>query len=180
VITRAEALTAVEWIAAEAAGAEHPGPQHYEKLARNLALVRAALKPELPADLAEIQYMAEALIADEFSTGYAEAVARGYLALVAELAEARAELTRLHSWEGLMELLDEHWPTDLIPTLPDDDTRDPGPRIVSLLRWVAELRARPTLNRRDARALLAPSSTNLRQRASAERKIHAIAEGAGS
>jgi hypothetical protein len=50
-----------------------------------------------------------------------------------------AELRRLHSWDGLMSLLDEHWPDDIFPTLPDDDQRDPGPRIVSLLRWVERL-----------------------------------------
>ena len=40
------------------------------------------------------------------------------------------------SWAGLMELLDEHWPADLFPTLEDDPERDAGARIVSLLRWV--------------------------------------------
>lgn len=53
--------------------------------------------------------------------------------LVTELV---AEIERLHSWDGLMELLDEHWPEDIFPTLPDTDKRDPGPRIVSLLRMV--------------------------------------------
>lgn len=47
-----------------------------------------------------------------------------------------AHVLRLHSWDGLMELLDEHWPTDIFPTLPDSGSRDPGPRIVSLLRWL--------------------------------------------
>lgn len=51
-----------------------------------------------------------------------------------------AELDRLHSWDGLMSLLDEHWPEDLHPTLDDDNQRDPGPRIVSLLRRVDRLR----------------------------------------
>lgn len=44
------------------------------------------------------------------------------------------------SWAGLMELLDEHWPADLFPTLEDDPERDAGARIVSLLRWVDRLR----------------------------------------
>ena len=56
--------------------------------------------------------------------------------LLAALDEARAEVERLHSWSGLMELLDEHWPADIFPTLPDDDRRDLGPRIVSLIRMV--------------------------------------------
>ena len=45
------------------------------------------------------------------------------------------------SWAGLMELLDEHWPADLFPTLKDDPKRDAGARIVSLLRWVDRDRA---------------------------------------
>jgi hypothetical protein len=39
-----------------------------------------------------------------------------------------------------MELLDEHWPESMIPTLNDDETRDTGPRIVSLMRWVKTLK----------------------------------------
>lgn len=54
--------------------------------------------------------------------------------------EARAEVERLHSWDGLMSLLDEHWPEDLCPTVEDDDQRDSGARIVSLIRWVERLR----------------------------------------
>ena len=56
--------------------------------------------------------------------------------------DGRAEVERLHSWDGLMELLDEHWPADIFPTLEDTTSRDPGPRIVSLLRWVERLRPR--------------------------------------
>jgi hypothetical protein len=55
--------------------------------------------------------------------------------------EQRAELERLHSWDGLLALLDDHWPEDIFPTKPDSETRDPGSRIVSLLRWVERLRA---------------------------------------
>lgn len=51
-----------------------------------------------------------------------------------------AELERLHSWAGLMELLDEHWPDDIFPTLEDDPKRDAGARIVSLIRWVDRLK----------------------------------------
>ena len=51
------------------------------------------------------------------------------------------EQERLISWSGLMELLDEHWPANLFPTLEDDPERDAGARIVSLLRWVDRLRA---------------------------------------
>jgi hypothetical protein len=45
-----------------------------------------------------------------------------------------------HSWAGLMALLDEHWPDDIFPTrYEDDDARDAGARIVSLMRWVRDL-----------------------------------------
>lgn len=64
-----------------------------------------------------------------------------FLAVLDCLGAAEAEVERLHSWEGLMSLLDEHWPESMIPTLSDDVSRDPGPRIVSLLRWVEALRA---------------------------------------
>lgn len=55
---------------------------------------------------------------------------------------ARAEVERLHSWAGLIELLDEHWPEDIFPTLPDDKGRALGPRLVSLIRMNDQLRAR--------------------------------------
>jgi len=53
-----------------------------------------------------------------------------------------------------MNLLDQHWPDFIFPTLEDDSKRDAGARIVSLLRWVDQLRsARPlvsgTANRDD-------------------------------
>jgi hypothetical protein len=69
----------------------------------------------------------------------------GVVMFVKRLADAVEELTaeneRLHSWDGLMSILDEHYPADLIPTTYDDDpARDPGPRIVSLIRSVSELR----------------------------------------
>lgn len=71
---------------------------------------------------------------------------------LARAEKAEAELARLHSWDGLMELLDEHYPEDLIPTTPDDDLRDRGPRIVSLIRWLDRERAKV----RAVEAALAP------------------------
>lgn len=59
--------------------------------------------------------------------------------LTSALKGAQAEIERLHSWDGLMALLDEHWPADIFPTMPDREDRDPGPRIVSLIRWVDQL-----------------------------------------
>lgn len=62
------------------------------------------------------------------------------------IAEARslipallAEVERLHSWQGLMSLLDEHYPETIFPTTEDREDRDSGPRITSLLRNVDKL-----------------------------------------
>ena len=66
-----------------------------------------------------------------------------------------AELDRLHSWDGLMELLDEHWPDDIFVTAPDPEVygelwyrregetyvrANPGARIIGLMRWLDKLR----------------------------------------
>lgn len=59
------------------------------------------------------------------------------------LRDLQAEVERMHTWDGLMALLDEHWPEDIFPTMEDTEGRDPGPRIVSLLRWVERLRPKP-------------------------------------
>jgi hypothetical protein len=53
---------------------------------------------------------------------------------------ADAVIAELESWDFLMALLDKHYPADVFPTLPDDDRRDPGPRIVSLIRYLDEAR----------------------------------------
>jgi hypothetical protein len=67
-----------------------------------------------------------------------------------------AEYDRLHSWTGLMELLDEHWPTDIFPMpespehYPPMYVRDPkqggawiranpGARIIGLMRWLDKI-----------------------------------------
>lgn len=46
------------------------------------------------------------------------------------------EIERLHTWSGLMGIIDEHYPGDVV----DGSSGDPGPRIVALLREVAALR----------------------------------------
>ena len=54
-----------------------------------------------------------------------------------DLVEAQAaEIDQFHSWDGLMSLLDAHWPEKIFPTRRDHPARDPGPRIISLLRTV--------------------------------------------
>lgn len=42
------------------------------------------------------------------------------------------ELTRLHSWDGLIELLNEHWPAEIF----NGSSGDPGPTIVALIRVI--------------------------------------------
>lgn len=87
---------------------------------------------------------------DAHSTREALALVRGYYATAdAEfIAHAREDipflldqLEQLYTWHGLMRILDRHWPESVFPTLEDDVDRDAGPRIVSLLRWVDQLRA---------------------------------------
>lgn len=53
---------------------------------------------------------------------------------------ADAVIRELHTWDTLMELLDSVYPTAVFPTLPDDPNRDPGPRIISLLRLINAIR----------------------------------------
>jgi hypothetical protein len=55
---------------------------------------------------------------------------------------AAAVVDEMSSWATLMDLLDLHYSADIFPTLPDTPNRDPGPRIVSLIRTVDQLRAR--------------------------------------
>ena len=56
--------------------------------------------------------------------------------LLAGLADA---VERLHTWDGLMSLLDEHYPSDVFVGGAESD---PGPRIVGLVRELDAARAR--------------------------------------
>jgi len=58
------------------------------------------------------------------------------------IAAVVEEVERLRTWDGMLSILDAHWPQSLVPTThqTDEPKRDPGARIVSLIRWVAELR----------------------------------------
>lgn len=61
--------------------------------------------------------------------------------------ELLVEVERLHTWRGLISLLDKHYPPDVF----DGSSDDPGPRIIALTREVERLRAREALlNRRNA------------------------------
>lgn len=65
-------------------------------------------------------------------------------ALVDEVERLREEMDGMVSrdWRGLMAILEDIYPEDIFPTMADDPKRDAGPRIVSLLRVVDELRKR--------------------------------------
>ena len=43
-----------------------------------------------------------------------------------------------YGWADLMTLIDHHWPTDVFPVAPDSADRDTGPRLLSLVRRLAE------------------------------------------
>lgn len=63
------------------------------------------------------------------------------LAVVDRIASLGRFLADTQTWDGLLQTLDKHWPESFIPTKEDDPERDTGARIVSLLRWVSQLRA---------------------------------------
>jgi hypothetical protein len=80
-------------------------------------------------------------------------------ALVPELV---AEIEWLHSWDGLMSLLDEHYPESVFPTADDREGRDSGPRIVSLIRQLNRLRADSGNSSGDLRAAEVAHETVMR------------------
>ena len=55
--------------------------------------------------------------------------------IAADVERLVGEVTRLHSWEGLMSLLDEHYPADIFTAT----SQDSGPRIVALMREIDRL-----------------------------------------
>lgn len=50
--------------------------------------------------------------------------------------KAEAEVEQLQTWKGLMEILDKHYPADLV----DGSSGDPGPRLIVALRALDQLR----------------------------------------
>lgn len=56
------------------------------------------------------------------------------------LAEKEEVLARLHTWQGLMSLLDEHYPPEVF----DRSSGDEGPRVVALVREIDRLRSHNT------------------------------------
>ena len=58
-----------------------------------------------------------------------------------EAARQGAEVERLHSWGGLLSLLDEHWPEDVFPDRTGKPDRDTGPRLVAAIRRAEKAQA---------------------------------------
>ncbi len=92
-------------------------------------------EPMSDADLAAIRERVEATVT--FGSQVEPQIVRDERALL-------AEVDRLHSWDGLMSILDEHYPESIFPTEPDREDRDSGPRIISLIRQVDRLRVKET------------------------------------
>jgi hypothetical protein len=66
-------------------------------------------------------------------------IIKGAVAAAAPLivAAAESEISRLHTWSGLMSLLDEHYPASIFTGM----SEDPGPQIVKLIREIHQLRS---------------------------------------
>lgn len=58
----------------------------------------------------------------------------------AAVIAADTVIETISSWDALMELLDAHYPESIFPTTVDNPDRDPGPRIISLIRHLDEAR----------------------------------------
>lgn len=54
--------------------------------------------------------------------------------------EVADKLITESGWLVLMAILDAHYPAEIFPTADDNPDRDPGPRIVSLIRRINEIR----------------------------------------
>lgn len=55
-----------------------------------------------------------------------------------DLTQARAEVERLNTWDGLMSLLDKHYPADI--EVLAGQSGGPGPRMVLAVRTIDELK----------------------------------------
>lgn len=75
------------------------------------------------------------------------------------------EVERLHTWAGLMSLLDEHYPPDVVT----GESGDPGPRIVALTRELAGQRQRADMAENRESALAEQLANAAAERAELER-----------
>jgi len=74
-----------------------------------------------------------------------EQVSEEVTSLIARLTDALEFVTDnyvLKSWSGLFEILNEAYPEDVFLTLPNNESRDSGPRIISLIRLLDRERTR--------------------------------------
>jgi hypothetical protein len=104
-------------------------------------LLPPACGPAAPAPAPDIAAAVEALVRharDWIPQDVRDEMEADARSLVARLtaAEQQKRWPDDYGWDDLMTLLDAHWPSEVFPTLPDDDKRSPGPRIVSLLRML--------------------------------------------
>ena len=74
-----------------------------------------------------------------------EQVSEGVTFLIARLTDALEFVTDnyvLKAWSSIFEILDEAYPEDVFLTLPDNESRDSGLRIISLIRLLDRERTR--------------------------------------
>ena len=88
-----------------------------------------------------------------------EQVSEEVTSLIARLADALEFVTDnyvLKAWSGLFEILDEGYPEDVFLALPDNESRDSGLRIISLIRLLDRERTRAQVA--ESRLVSAPIS----------------------
>ena len=89
-----------------------------------------------------------------------EQVSEEVTSLIARLADALEFVTDnyvLKSWSGLFEILNEAYPEDVFLTLPNNESRDSGPRIISLIRLLDREKTRAEIAESRLEAVTAPS-----------------------
>ena len=90
-----------------------------------------------------------------------EQVSEEVTSLIVRLADALEFVTDnyvLKSWSGLFEILNEAYPEDVFLTLPNNESRDSGPRIVSLIRLLDRERTRAEVAESRLEAVTVPTA----------------------
>lgn len=80
----------------------------------------------------DVQKVLDEALGSEEEDGAGGGIAGDVWLLAKQRDGARAEVAKLHSWPGLMSLLDERYPPEVF----DGSSGDEGPRIVALVREV--------------------------------------------
>jgi hypothetical protein len=83
----------------------------------------------------EVQKVLDDQLGTEEDDGAGGGIAGDVWLLAQQRDQARAEVDRLHSWQGLMSLLDEHYPAHIFT----GESGDEGPRVLALVREVDRL-----------------------------------------